>query len=72
MKQETPLVLTTQAKIVQLLFVPDDSKWGCMLLGLGDDGVTYECNNRGLWAPFIPPLGWDREKSIVKTVESIM
>lgn len=44
------------AKIIQLLKTENDAKWQGRLLGLGDDGVTYECGPVGRWEEFIPPL----------------
>ena len=46
------------AKIIQLVLTDDDAKWQGRLLGLGDDGITYECNHQGRWEPFIPKLGY--------------
>jgi hypothetical protein len=34
---------------------PNDSVWQGVLLGLGDDGVTYHCQG-DTWQPYIPPL----------------
>jgi len=34
---------------------PNDSLWQGVLLGLGDDGVTYHCQG-DTWQPYIPPL----------------
>lgn len=42
-------------KIIQLLMTPNDSTWQGVLLGLGDDGVTYHCQT-GTWKPYIPAL----------------
>lgn len=43
-------------KIIQIVFSPNDSTWQGRLLGLGDDGVTYELGPEGHWLIFIPPL----------------
>lgn len=42
-------------KIIQLLMTPNDSAWQGVLLGLGDNGVTYHCQT-GTWKPYIPPI----------------
>jgi len=44
------------SKIIQLMMTPNDSDWKGRLLGLGDDGVTYEIDFYGKWKPFIPRL----------------
>ena len=43
-------------RIIQLIFARHDCQWQGRLLGLGSDGVTYVCDEKGEWAPFIPPL----------------
>ena len=30
--------------------------WRGRMLGLGDDGITYECGTDGKWHSFIPEL----------------
>lgn len=42
-------------KIIQILIAPNDSSWQGMLLGLGNDGVTYR-EVDGVWVEFIPKL----------------
>lgn len=42
-------------KIIQLLMAPNTERWQGILLGLGDDGVTYEACNDG-WNPLIKPI----------------
>ena len=44
--------------IIQLLMAPNDATWQGVLLGLGNDGVTYVCGKSGRWEPYIPPLGY--------------
>ena len=34
---------------------PNDSVWQGVLLGLGNDGMTYHCRG-DTWQPYIPPL----------------
>ena len=43
-------------RIIQLLNMPNDERWRGRLLGLGEDGATYEVNPGGIWILFIPPL----------------
>ena len=42
-------------KIIQLLMCRNDNVWQGVLLGLGDDGVTYHCQG-DTWQPCIPKL----------------
>ena len=42
-------------KIIQLVKTENDCTWQGRLLGLGDDGVTYDSSS-GVWKPFIPAL----------------
>ena len=55
-------------KIVQLLLCHNDNQWQGRLLGLGSDGVTYECGPKGAWVPFIPPLEHNKEISTNSSV----
>jgi len=55
--QEALPASTGSAKIVQILIAPNDSTWQGVMLGLGDDGVTYHCKT-GHWEPYIPQLGY--------------
>ena len=55
-------VENSKPRIVQILQTTNDDRWCGCLLGLGDDGVTYECKN-GRWEPFIPPLSLTKEPS---------
>ena len=34
---------------------PNDAAWQGVMLGLGDNGVTYHCQT-GTWKPYIPPI----------------
>ena len=43
-------------KIIQLLKLENDSTWQGRLLGLGNNGITYELNKNGKWQKFIPAL----------------
>ena len=49
--------------ITQLIFAPHDCEWQGRLLGLGSDGVTYVCNEKGKWEPYIPALTNDEDKA---------
>jgi hypothetical protein len=46
---------TPTPKIIQLLMSHNDSVWQGVLLGLGNDGMTYHCQG-DTWQPYIPPL----------------
>ena len=46
----------SDVKIVQLLLTPDNHVWQGILLGLGNDGVTYALNYNNTWEPFIKSL----------------
>lgn len=41
-------------KIIQLLQLVNDHVWQGRILGLGDDGVTYEVGKSGRWEELIP------------------
>ena len=41
-------------KIIQLLKCENNDQWQRRMLGLGDDGITYEVDNSGHWVEFIP------------------
>ena len=43
------------AKIIQILTTPNDALWQGRLLGLGDDGATYQCG-ASKWELIIEPL----------------
>jgi len=43
-------------KIIQLILMPQDQRWQGRLLGLGDNGVTYELSDKGKWERFIDAL----------------
>ena len=43
------------AKIIQILEIKSEM-WRGRMLGLGDDGITYECGTDGKWHSFIPEL----------------
>ena len=43
-----------EVKIIQLLNMPTTIKWGGRLLGLGDDGITYELSDEIRWVRLIP------------------
>lgn len=55
---EKPSPERVSGRIVQLLFAPNDATWQGVLLGLSDNGETFVCDDKGLWKPYIPPLGW--------------
>ena len=46
----------SKPRIIQLLITPNNSTWQSILLGLGNDGVTYRCGHYGTWEPYIPPV----------------
>lgn len=54
-------------KIIQLLKCENDYQWQGRLLGLGDDGITYEVNSAGCWVEFIP--GADQSNAMRKALE---
>jgi len=43
-------------KIIQILIAPNDATWQGILLGLGDDGVTYQVGTGTKWEPMIPTI----------------
>lgn len=45
-------------QIIQLLMTPNDATWQGVLIGLGNDGVTYVCGTSGRWEKYIPPIGY--------------
>ena len=49
-------------KIIQILIAPNDAIWQGILLGLGDDGITYQVGTGTKWEPMIPDLNY-RENS---------
>ena len=51
-------------KIIQILIAPNDSTWQGILLGLGDDGITYQVGTGAKWEPMIPPIN-SLENSLV-------
>ena len=57
-------------KIVQILIAPNDSTWQGAFLGLGDDGVTYNCP-KGRWEPYVPPLSQTPEPDLTKAYAHI-
>ena len=56
-KKEVVGIVNT--KIVQLLIAPNDETWQGVILGLGDDGVTYSVGQSGKWESYIPPVGYN-------------
>tara|TARA_R110000772_G_scaffold51939_2_gene119203 strand:- start:583 stop:1053 length:471 start_codon:yes stop_codon:yes gene_type:complete len=44
---------TRSPKIIQILIAPNDSTWQGILLGLGDDGITYKVGLGTDWEPMI-------------------
>ena len=50
--------VTCSPKIIQILIAPNDALWQGMILGLGDDGVTYRAGSKNTWEPLIPPVGF--------------
>jgi len=45
-------------KIIQILIAPNDSTWQGILLGLGDDGITYRVGTGTRWEPMIPDINY--------------
>jgi hypothetical protein len=43
-------------KIIQILIAPNDSTWQGILLGLGDDGITYQVETGTKWKQMIPNI----------------
>lgn len=62
--QETETTQTAKAlpsssgspRIIQILVAPNDATWQGMLLGLGDDGITYMVGSKNMWEPMIRPI----------------
>jgi len=53
-------------KIMQLVITPNDSNWQGILVGLGDNGITYEAKNDGhgwFWDPIIPNVKFDNQNT---------
>ena len=46
-------------KIIQILVAPNDALWQGRLIGLGDDGVTYQ-SQTDEWEPMVKPLNFQR------------
>lgn len=40
-------------KIIQILIAPVTNEWQGQLLGLSDEGITYECDSNGYWVEFV-------------------
>ena len=53
-------------KIIQILVTPNDACWQGRILGLCDNGITYEVNHKGRWAPIIAPLSHIDENEKLK------
>jgi len=53
-------------KIIQILATPNDPCWQGRMLGLCDNGVTYEVNHKGVWSPIIAPLSHKHENKQLK------
>ena len=46
-------------KIIQILITPNDLMWQGILVGLGDDGITYQVGTGTKWEPMIDALTSD-------------
>jgi len=51
-------------KIIQILIAPNDSTWQGILLGLGDDGITYQVGTGTKWEPMIRHLGFKENAKV--------
>jgi hypothetical protein len=49
---------------------PNDSVWQGVLLGLGDDGITYHCQG-DTWQPYIPPLKLQDKAELAAVTEQL-
>ncbi len=51
----------SELKIIQIQAMPDDAYWEGVMLGLGNDGVTYMFDS-SVWSIYAPAIKLETEK----------